>query len=519
MICCRYLDKCVPFKNEVFMEAVDFVRVECSAENQLIYKDFYAFIPSSYRHKGNDFSPQKNVSVLVLGIDGVSRLNFRRQMTSTHDFLTKQMHAIEFFGYHKVDDNTFPNLVPVLAGLSEKDLIESCWSDHRIPFDNCTFVWKKFKEAGFVTGFGEDASWMGLFQYGKVGFKEQPTDVYLRTFNNVYENELGHEKRLNANLCVGPKMNIEVFLDAVRKFAIQLGRKLTFGFFWENSLSHDYLNLPKYGDEVHVSLLDEFSKEGVFGRSIVILMSDHGIRWGKIRSTYQGYVEERLPLLIVSCPVWFRERFPLAWGNFKKNSVRLTTPYDLHETLKDLTDLSLLEDNKINVRNRLIYEQRKIKWPRGISLFLRIPPERTCSDADIADHWCTCHKDEQVQTNETVVIASAQFVIDHINSLLKGYVQCKELQVKTVLNARVKILPTENVDKETNMADYNERIRDYTIRFEAKPGGGVFEATVQHSPYTNKFRLMGAVSRSNTYGTSSYCVTHYKLKLYCYCKT
>lgn len=71
-------------------------------------------------------------------------------------------------------------------------------------------------------------------------------------------------------------------------------------------------------------------------------MSDHGIRWGDIRKTYQGQMEERLPFVIITLPKWLKETYPVAAANLKKNVRRLTTPFDLHETLKDLLDVNNL---------------------------------------------------------------------------------------------------------------------------------------------------------------------------------
>lgn len=72
-------------------------------------------------------------------------------------------------------------------------------------------------------------------------------------------------------------------------------------------------------------------------------MSDHGIRWGGIRQTYQGQMEERLPFVILALPERFRDRYAQAVANLNLNVRRLTTPFDLHETLKQLLDVSTLE--------------------------------------------------------------------------------------------------------------------------------------------------------------------------------
>jgi len=81
-----------------------------------------------------------------------------------------------------------------------------------------------------------------------------------------------------------------------------------------------------------------------------------------------------MPFLAVRIPRWFSERFPQAAANLRLNSDRLTTPFDLHETLMDVVDME---------RSRHVTEGR----PRAYSLFQNIPDDRTCADADIEAHW------------------------------------------------------------------------------------------------------------------------------------
>jgi len=52
----------------------------------------------------------------MIGIDSVSRLNFKRQFPQTYAILKNRLHAYEMAGYNKVRDNTFINLVPMFLG-------------------------------------------------------------------------------------------------------------------------------------------------------------------------------------------------------------------------------------------------------------------------------------------------------------------------------------------------------------------------------------------------------------------
>ena len=94
----------------------------------------------------------------------------------------------------------------------------------------------------------------------------------------------------------------------------------------------------------------------------------------KLRATEQGKFEERLPFVAVRVPDSFKERYPHAAANLRLNADRLTTPFDLHETLLDVLDME---------RPRNVTAGR----PRGYSLFQDIPDNRTCADAAIEPHW------------------------------------------------------------------------------------------------------------------------------------
>lgn len=55
---------------------------------------------------------------------------------------------------------------------------------------------------------GEDATWMGMFNYLQRGFEKPPTDYYLRPYGEAADELIGTNKKLNANLCHGPRKYI-----------------------------------------------------------------------------------------------------------------------------------------------------------------------------------------------------------------------------------------------------------------------------------------------------------------------
>jgi len=263
---------------------------------------------------------------------------------------------------------------------------------------------------------------MGIFQYLKYGFFQQPVDNYFHTIMYKAESAIGHTKKMNAKLCVGPRPAANVLFDYAEKFATTLSsaERRFFGFFWGTSLTHDYLNIQPKTDVIYLNLLENLVRNGVMNNTIVIVMSDHGIRWGSIRETYQGRIEERLPLVYFMLPPWFEELYPQAVSNLKRNRRMLSSPYDLHETLMDILNMTEVLGKTVDPKSR------------GISFFSRIPEARTCDDAGIAENWCTCHESRNISIDDRLVLSAAGNIVEHLNQKLFSYIQCAQLTLKEV---------------------------------------------------------------------------------------
>jgi hypothetical protein len=353
---------------------------------------------------------------------------------------------------------------------------------------------------------------MGLFSYVKHGFKEQPTDYYVRPFIKTAEDDVGHKKESNAKLCVGSKMTTEVLLDYVSSFAVTMSSKDSFAFFWGASLTHDYLNYPSLGDDLHANFLKHLQDTGSLNHTVFIFMSDHGIRWGGIRQTYQGRLEERLPFVFFVFPQWFKDAYPTAVANLHKNAHRLTTPFDIYETLLDVLDLGKIENPSIQKRGEEL-EKGKSK-PRQISLFLPVHKSRTCSEAGINPHWCTCQISKPVPVADARIKSLSLTLVEHLNTLLKPYGMCSQLQLEEVKSASVEY-PLEHLSNKTK----DKGLKDYVLVIRTTPGDALFEGTLRHYIGSNKIKVIGVVSRINAYGSQSSCVTDFHMKLYCYCNS
>ncbi|XP_032676135.1 uncharacterized protein LOC116846422 isoform X2 [Odontomachus brunneus] len=502
-----YDEECHPFQDSCIVNT-EFVKVECYRGNNMIYKDYFAFLPRKSwvedrcKQALDTDTANDRLSMLVIGLDSISRLNFHRMMPMTVKAL-QSLGAVEMFGYTKVADNTFPNLVPVLSGLNENELHDMCWQKPTKTFDDCPFLWKKYSIAGYRTIFGEDACSMTTFNYLKPGFREPPTDYYLRPYCIGAEHDIGNTHKLNANLCIGTRKTFDCLLHYARKTAVEFAAEPYFAFIWQASLTHDFFTYPQLGDSSYRDFIEYVSRQGLLNRTVLVMMSDHGIRWGEFRQTYQGKTEDRLPFVFVVLPKWWREKYPLAWSNLQRNSRSLTTPFDLHETLTDLLHPHVLHETFLRKRNKVL---AALPVPRGISWFLPVPEHRTCDMAQISNHWCMCHSSSNISLNDTGLQDSVSFLVGELNRILSKYPPCAILNLKEIKDAKLWL------DKSNGTT-----LMDYTVTIQTTPGDAILEGTVRYRTEDNSRKLVGSISRLNAYGKQSACVDEFNMRLYCYC--
>lgn len=183
----------------------------------------------------------------------------------------------------------------------------------------------------------------------------------------------------------------------------------------------------------------------------------------------------------------------------------------MYEILRDLSNLKSLETASIKRRTKELRETEP--WPRGISLFLPVPKTRSCYDAAIGPHWCTCHDKMELSATEPRVSQVARLIVNHINEMIKIHRDCQRLRLNSVLSAN--LLSNSN----SNFRNVSNQFVDITVRLQTRPGYGEFEATVRvyENHGVHNLELTGTISRTNLYGTQAYCIDDSKLKLYCFC--
>uniref|UniRef100_A0A1A9WBJ3 DUF229 domain-containing protein n=1 Tax=Glossina brevipalpis TaxID=37001 RepID=A0A1A9WBJ3_9MUSC len=475
-------------------------------QNQIF--DCYYFINCT---KLNDASRRKSgetdrLSVMILGMDGLSHLNFLRQMPKTVAFIRENLSHIEFFGYNKVEENTFTNLIPLLTGFKVGQLGAFCNVTSEL--DNCPIIWKIFKKAGYKTAYGEDIQNLTLFQYNRKGFKKQPTDFYFRTFA-LEMSKYTRWREENTYACYGQQIPLDMLLNYVRNLVPLMQNNDFFSFFWTMSATHDDLNSPQILDERILNLLKLFDASKILDRTVIFLMSDHGLRYGDYRQTHQGGLEDMGPLLVTILPKWFESKYSEAIKNMRINAYRLTTHFDVHATMADLINLEKIRD--MNIRKRFKELIKMPLMPRSISLFLPIPDRRNCALANIKTSYCGCFDRVPLPINETKVQFAAAFIMDEINKILKPYLsKCMELKLLLIRQAS---FMSNAALYETN---HPYRLQDIFVQLQTEPGLAIFEATVRNMK--GRSTLSDDIMRINRYQNQSLCVDDVNLKKFCLCK-
>ncbi|XP_057331266.1 uncharacterized protein LOC130671406 isoform X2 [Microplitis mediator] len=457
-----------------------------------------------------------NLNVLMFGFDSLSRNTFIRKLPKTYQYIKQSLNAQVLEGYNIIGDGTPQALIPILTGKIELELPETRrrMGSQANYVDVYPMIWNKYKDSGYITGFMEDVHHIGTFTYRLKGFKEQPTHHYMRTYYLAAEPYFKYSKKF----CMGGVPRHVIMMDYIKNIYEVYRDKPKFIFGFHGELSHDSYNDIGVADNDLLKWIKIMQDQGHLNNTIMILMSDHGHRFAKIRNTVAGKQEERLPFFAFIFPPWFKQVHPRAYANFVYNTRRLSTPFDIHKTLERILKMETPKDADIGQRD--------------VSLFDKIPADRTCADAFIEPHWCACLTWHEISTSNNTVVEAALSFVKFLNSYTQEHRDiCEVLKLEEIMWA-AKLIPTKGLlnfekssDKDGFIGDFSAKTHVtneiYQIKVKLSPGGGIFEASIDHNIEKNIFTAkISHVSRINKYGTQARCVENefFHLRKYCYCK-
>ncbi|KAI6174816.1 hypothetical protein M3Y97_00963500 [Aphelenchoides bicaudatus] len=169
-------------------------------------------------------------------------------------------------------------------------------------------------------------------------------------------------------------------------------------------------NLELY--DMHVSdALQRMKQAGVFDNTVLIVMGDHGQRIvsfvyflnarHRMKYGYYGKMEERMPLAAIHLPEKFKRTHPKLYRRFITNTNRFTSTFDLHETLKLLTQLRYHNETATNPPKNPKIPKIPKKEKVGRTLFEEIPKDRNCVDAKVPLNFCVCMEELDNDMNIT----------------------------------------------------------------------------------------------------------------------
>ncbi|XP_075543716.1 uncharacterized protein LOC142578199 [Dermacentor variabilis] len=459
------LGPAVPLKLGARLSA-EYVLVTCEAYNKTLFKEYF-LLPRSKPLATNEAGPNerspgddRTMSVLILGLDSTSRMNFHRWMVKTGRYLKEELNAFEFLALNKVEDNTYPNLIPLFTGMAGSEA-ESIYRRYG-KFDVLPLVWKTYKRKGYTTLFLDEWQIAGLFVLQTsddsatptyAGFMSVPTDYCPSSILRLMDDQDGNKTK-----CMGSRLKTRILLM----------------------------------DDSMEAFFRELSAYGILENTALLFMSDHGLRMGDFRGTEIGRYEGKNPFCFLALPNRFLADNPVPAAQLEVNQRRLITNYDLHATLIALSKLPELGTNSTE---------------KGLSLFGPIPPERTCADAYIPRQFCAC-LDESRKLNDLEVSSSfAHHAVAHINALAELYFQ-----------KRCVVWRLGSVDDASILGGFAAGVVQLRMQITMVPAA-VFEVYGTLGNLSSSDKRVDLVLRLDKYGSKTTCLPRSKWQRICMCKS
>jgi hypothetical protein len=146
-------------------------------------------------------------------------------------------------------------------------------------FDQCPLVWNDFKDAGFVTAYGEDQTEISTFNMKGKGFKNPPTDHYMRPFMLAGEQFMEVSKWKNLTFCIGESLAMDHLAVYATKLITIHKYDPYFGLFWFNLLNDPDLSTAPIIEKRIAAYLTKMSAKNLLDDAFVILFSNRGLRF------------------------------------------------------------------------------------------------------------------------------------------------------------------------------------------------------------------------------------------------
>ena len=464
--------------------------------------------------KNSKFSKQ---NVFILFIDSVSIHNLKRSFPVTYKYLKEQLkNNVLFENMNTLGEGTFTNLQASMAGIMHEPNDQLGIDDSEYEYfiklnstfnDFYPFIWRDFeKHMNYLTVFSEDHEDIGVFTYRRKGFSLNPTAMFDYSFWYKY-NRVYHP-----TFCKNTIPTYMTMLDIVKQ---KMTRMNSFGneklpyFYLTHWIyyTHTFKIFPKKFDIETKNMLEDFEKKGWFDNTLLIVMSDHGFKFGH-DSTLQR-LEQDWPFMSIRLPKsYWNTEFQT---NLVNNRNKLITHFDLFKTLKEFFYINKLGGVQTVLKNKKCRElfkknNHKVRALRGISFMENIPMNRSCVDAMISNTFCLCNKKINISIEQ--FLDESKLKLDRLIKFVSGHLNQKVAYFRNMCEEYI-FSRIVSVNKVLGLFIYYEFFVLY------QPGDSVYQINLAYENST--FRIVDRMIRISRYNKQSYCMTDKAKMGFCYC--
>ncbi|KAK6105430.1 hypothetical protein QQG55_20225 [Brugia pahangi] len=498
-------------KNATYQESCEFIETHCTKNGTTTFQYIHDQL---MRQNDKVFQEEDELhpGVFMLVLDSTSSSSGIRTVMETNQVLRQFYDATTFYYHNKVGLNSRPNAFAIFSGTRISQLDERHFPDKSDSeyLNSCKDGVKKnetvtydFINQSYASIVAED--WIGAFNWPNCkGYDYPPTDHFCNamilrsTVKQPKKEEKDFEKYFYKAECQEPYHKV---MNYASKFLDEYNGISKFVVIWLSLMTHDSASGLYRTDKYFANFFRKHVNN--LNNSFVFLMGDHGLRFGDIRSTRPGQMEDNNPLFMVALPKYLRSNEQLIL-NLKQNSRRHTSQFDFYATLYDIARYARKDNfqkwDEHDFRNEFGDIRGGI---RAKSILRPILYDRTCEEMEIPDEYCICEQIwHKIDIHSDNVTNAAQFLINDINDFLKQKNLteiCETLDFIEVISA--------------NQLENKPVLK---IVVSASPSYGKYEAQLLKEK--DNFIIITKITRLDKYGEQGYCAPAEDVRPLCYCR-